>query len=214
MLIITRLSFFINLIEQIRKHPFPVYADFLISRKECFADLFHHLTRKMQTGICVIVSLAGPGIQLALFAALYAIRVGRPDLLLNLPDWGYHAFIFLFYVNLYWPLFNLLPVWPLDGGMVVRDLATHASPRQGLRFSLALSGAVAAAIAVNSLLAARGRGFLPDWVPAGGMFTVLLFGLLAYESFQLMSRIPPARAYEPDDRLPWEREREPEPWER
>ena len=61
---------------------------------------------------------------------------------------------------------------------------------------------------------ARGQGFLPDWMPAGGMFTVLMFGLLAYESFQLMSRIPPARYYEPDDRLPWEREHEPEPWER
>src|SRR4051794_48153 len=124
----------------------------------------------------VIVSLAGPGIQLGLFAVLHAIKIGRPELLLNLPDWGRQAFVFLYVINLYWPLFNLLPVWPLDGGMVTRDLATHVSPRHGLRFSLGLSGAVAAAIAVNSLLASRGRGFLPDWVPAGGMFTVLMFG--------------------------------------
>jgi Zn-dependent protease len=162
----------------------------------------------------VVVSLAGPGIQLGLFAVLYAVRTGRPELFLNLPDPVMHAFIFLYYINLYWPLFNLLPVWPLDGGMVVRDLATHASPRHGLRFSLGLSGAVAAAIAVNSLLAMKGQGFLPDWVPGGNMFTMLMFGLLAYESFQLMSRIPPAPTHETDDRLPWEREREPEPWER
>jgi Zn-dependent protease len=168
----------------------------------------------------IAVCLAGPGIELALYGLLWAALGlgGRNVLVVKLlvdPDPVTAIEYFLLEINFYWALLNLLPIWPLDGGQVSRDLCTHFSPRGGLRFSLGLSAVVAAALAVNSLMSMKGgRGFLPEFVPTGGLYTVLLFGALAFESFQLMSRVPRARSYEPDDRLPWEREREPEPWER
>ena len=117
-------------------------------------------------------------------------------------------FIFtLLQINLYWPLLNLLPIWPLDGGMVTRDVCTWLSPRHGLRWSLVVSIVTAGGLAINSLAAMRGVTLLPH-VPTGGWYMVLLFGVLAYESGQLRGQVRQARAWhyeEPDDRLPWER---------
>jgi Zn-dependent protease len=143
----------------------------------------------------VAVSLAGPLIQLALFGALWGwLRSLSEEQIERTPPQVIRAVSILLWINLVWPLFNLLPVWPLDGGQVSRELCTWLSPRGGRRFSLILSATVAGLMAVNSLVAANrpGGGFLP-YVPTGGFYTILLFGMLAYESWLLMSQPPPWR---------------------
>ncbi|HTK76181.1 MAG TPA: site-2 protease family protein [Gemmataceae bacterium] len=158
----------------------------------------------------ILVLLAGPGIQLAFYVLLWLgeksmgadhrARLSEPiDELLHSLKW----------INLVWPLMNLLPVWPLDGGQICRELCSIASPQEALRISLMISGCTATAIALNGLYAMNhdGHGLIPH-VPDLGSWGLILFALLAVQSFQLMAmmrREQPWHYEGPDDRLPWER---------
>ena len=119
--------------------------------------------------------------------------------------------------NLFWPLINLLPVWPLDGGQVSRELFKWRSPNKGVRYSLALSLVAAGAVTINSISAAMsGPKFLPALL-TGGRFFIFFFAIFTVESFILM-QAELARTHggwrDPDDsdRLPWERD--PDEWKR
>jgi Zn-dependent protease len=76
-------------------------------------------------------------------------------------------------VNILWGLVNLLPIYPLDGGRVSRELFTLRHPRAGIIQSLQLSVGVAALVAVYGIL-------------QQSMFVCLMFGYLAYSSFQTL----------------------------
>lgn len=64
-----------------------------------------------------IIQIAmGPGAQFLLFGLLFAVRplmshVENPYLILAYRD--------LYWINLFWPLLNLLPIYPLDGGQLM-----------------------------------------------------------------------------------------------
>lgn len=119
-------------------------------------------------------------------------------------------------VNLWWAIINLMPVYPLDGGYVSRELFNWANPHTGTRNSLALSVAVALALAINSLSGAMHGPTIP-YVPSGGVLFVFLFGFLAFNCY-MMLRMEHARLRsgyrdpEEEDRLPWERD--PDEWKR
>jgi Zn-dependent protease len=110
----------------------------------------------------------------------------------------------LLFMNLAWGLLNLLPVWPLDGGQISREVCTGLSPRNGLRVSLGISLVVAGLLAVNALMAANGRPLLP-FLRFGGIYVAILFAMLALESFQLLQQAAqgygetPWRRYDPED---------------
>jgi Zn-dependent protease len=78
------------------------------------------------------------------------------------------------WVNIFWGLINLLPVYPLDGGNVSRHLLVHADPWDGARKSLWVSVITGVVVAVFSLIIAR------------SLYLALLFGLLAFQSYQTM----------------------------
>lgn len=84
-----------------------------------------------------------------------------------------HVLADLLQVNILWGLVNLLPVYPLDGGRIARELFTLGNPRQGIVQSLQLSAGVAALIAVYAVMR-------QEW------FLCLMFGLLAYGSYQAL----------------------------
>ncbi len=74
----------------------------------------------------IAVYLAGPGIQLAFWAALYAfIRYGKPRIE---NDHLAYFIAVLMIINLWWAMINLLPIWPLDGGQVSRELFNGLRP--------------------------------------------------------------------------------------
>jgi stage IV sporulation protein FB len=79
----------------------------------------------------------------------------------------------LLQVNILWGLLNLLPIYPLDGGRVARELFTLKNARYGTIQSLQLSIGSAILVAVYALVNGR-------W------FTCVMFGLLAYENFQTL----------------------------
>lgn len=67
----------------------------------------------------ILVSAAGPAVSLALGAIFIggAIWAG-PD-----PAWDMKTFLrYGLFINIGWTLFNLLPIQPLDGGQIFRDL--------------------------------------------------------------------------------------------
>jgi stage IV sporulation protein FB len=79
----------------------------------------------------------------------------------------------LLYVNVLWGLVNLLPVYPLDGGQIARELFTLGNPRQGIIRSLQLSIVTAIAMAAYALSRSL-------------TFTCIMFALLAYGSYQAL----------------------------
>jgi Zn-dependent protease len=80
----------------------------------------------------------------------------------------------LLYVNVLWGLVNLLPIYPLDGGRVAREVLTMGNPRQGIVLSLQVSIGVAAVVALYAIIQKQ-------------LFTCLMFGMLAYSSYQALS---------------------------
>jgi stage IV sporulation protein FB len=82
----------------------------------------------------------------------------------------------LLYVNIFWGLINLVPVYPLDGGNVTRYALLQADPADGIRKSLWVSVIVGVLVAFVGLLFLR------------SIFMALLFGLLAFQSYQSLQR--------------------------
>ncbi len=131
-------------------------------------------------GKSILITLAGPGIG---FVAAGIISLVRPSLvragiiLPPLQGWTLSWFIVaqLLYVNLFWGLINLLPVLPLDGGQICRDVCTSLNARKGERWATMIALVTAAGVA---LLAIRG----------GQMYLGILFGMLAFQNFEQLQQ--------------------------
>jgi Zn-dependent protease len=138
----------------------------------------------------IIISLAGPAIQLVLYAALY-YGFGWPT---RVDAGRFHWPFFLarmLEINLYWPILNLLPIWPLDGGQVVRQLCLYVT-KYGTTVSLWLSLLTAGFLAYNALVGMGREAQLPDpapWIPWPSVadllrsvrspYMAIMFGLFA-----------------------------------
>lgn len=99
------------------------------------------------------------------------------------PQWLGFVNNFLF-VTIVYGILNLLPVYPLDGGQIARELLTMVVGADGVRLSLFLSMVVAGCLAMY------GAVRLQD------IFMTIFFGYLAYSSFatlQLYSNNRPWR---------------------
>jgi membrane-associated protease RseP (regulator of RpoE activity) len=83
----------------------------------------------------------------------------------------------LLWVNIFWGLINLLPVFPLDGGQISRHFLTKFNPSQGLRQSILTSIVVAAGVAVWALIKIDDK------------FMAFLFGYLAFVNYQVLQQI-------------------------
>lgn len=83
----------------------------------------------------------------------------------------------LLFISITWGLVNLLPVFPLDGGQIAREILQSINPAAGLRQSLLLSTVVGVAMAVVGLFV---------WE---SYFVALLFGFMAYSSYQAMQQV-------------------------
>jgi stage IV sporulation protein FB len=115
----------------------------------------------------IAVSFGGPGAQFLLLAIVlaaerYVIHFAGAHAPLPVTIVAFHMLTF---INLVWPLFNLLPIWPLDGGQISRELFQMWLPgTRGTRASLILSLVVAAAGALFILVGDRFYDPLEEWV--------------------------------------------------
>ncbi|MEX2559350.1 MAG: site-2 protease family protein, partial [Pirellulales bacterium] len=85
--------------------------------------------------------------------------------------------LMLFDVNIIWGLVNLLPVFPLDGGQVSKELFEKYRPHDGLRQSLVVSIAAAIFVAAVGLL------------KYNEIFIAVMFGVLAYINYRLLQQL-------------------------
>ena len=146
----------------------------------------------------ILISLAGPGAGFLLaMVVLFLLQISghEPGIAIGSgsqvsPPWisilgaKFHWFGFrslpinllvgnLLWINILWGAVNLLPIYPLDGGHISRELCVLSQPRQGIVLSLQISVACGILMAIVGLF---WRSF----------FVTLLFGYLAYSSFRTL----------------------------
>ncbi len=98
------------------------------------------------------VALAGPAVSLVLGAIGMALFIPFRDSLASMPPLR-TAISALMFLNVFWGVFNLLPIFPMDGGQAMRSaLAFKYSPSAARRKSLIISGAVGVTVAIGAYL--------------------------------------------------------------
>ncbi len=137
----------------------------------------------------IFISLAGPGAGFIFAAAaIVGVILAGGEIIMTrllgfipipglalLPFGGNLVSMFvtaLLWVNLFWGIINLLPVYPLDGGNVARNVLVQVDPVDGVRKSLWVSVIAGALIAIVAFF------FL------GSLYMAVLFGILAFQSYQ------------------------------
>ncbi len=158
----------------------------------------------------IVVLFAGPGAQFILFGLILAFALVGLPAASDLAGHGRRmplleaVVMMLLEINLLWPLLNLLPIFPLDGGQISREVLEGFLGERGLVGALGISFGLSAILALHMLLQQYGRGFIP-FLPFGGWYTAIFFALLAVSSFQLLqSELNRGRRWRDEDRLPWE----------
>lgn len=171
----------------------------------------------------MLVALAGPAAGFALCGLAYAGLewVGWKGEKVGIHPYALNALKFLFMTNLFWNVFNLLPIPPLDGGRVCRELLALFRVRSadviahGLGFALSLLLAVYGGLRIAGVIPKAVYDALPDWFVdwvRPGLFMTLWFTMLALDNFQRMQIARRQMSYyEPpdddfdDDTPPWRR---------
>ena len=139
----------------------------------------------------IIISLAGPfaGFILAVLILAGTILLGGvpagsllgfipvPQLLIpSTAGYVVNQFIqMMLWVNIFWGLLNLLPIFPMDGGQVARNILIQYDPFDGARKSIWLS------VITGGLMALVGLLFF------NSIYMAILFGFLAFQSYQSLS---------------------------
>ncbi len=93
---------------------------------------------------------------------------------------------FLCWMNLFWNLINLIPIIPLDGGMLMREGCTLVAPVQGLRIAYGLSFLLAAGLAVYCIVSLTVRRDLPTLIDP--FFGILMFGMMAVQNLTALAQ--------------------------
>lgn len=131
--------------------------------------------RDYTTTRSILISLAGPFAGFALLAVTFVFSWGMSAARVEVTPLVAEALRMLVWVNLYWGLLNLLPILPLDGGQICRDVCISISPRRGERVGIWIS-------VVTAVLAGIG-GFL-----IGDRYLGFFFLLFAMQSFQSLQQ--------------------------
>ena len=77
-------------------------------------------------------------------------------------------------ISVFWGIFNLLPIYPMDGGHISREVFLFFFPRQGVKYSLILSIMCAALLAVAAL-------------QYGMIFMAFFLAFFAFQNYQEMT---------------------------
>ena len=124
----------------------------------------------------ILISLAGPGAGFVLYGIVVGIKYG---LLARdgdfIPGTAF-AIEQLEWINLYWGLMNLLPVYPLDGGQICSEVLNARASRKGL-------------VRTHQIGMITGASAALFFVSQDRMFAGLMFGGIAYDNFRKYEQI-------------------------
>jgi stage IV sporulation protein FB len=153
----------------------------------------------------IFVAAAGPGAGFLFLALLVAVDsnfwnlvmdwlgwaplkinwflIDRVDPLLRMGSSIYYTRVmfFLLLINLFMNLLNLLPIYPMDGGMILREVSIMISPANGLMFTFGFSFFLAGLVFAYSVVK-----LTTNRDPAGMALDViflLTFGMIAFQNF-------------------------------
>jgi len=117
------------------------------------------------------LSFSGPLAGFVLALVLFAVL-----LMLQFPPMSespFHFFLwFTMIISIIWGIFNLLPIYPMDGGHIAREAFLFFFPRRGVEYSLIFSMGCAVVLAVV--------GFVFLKAPLIALF----LGFFAYQNYQ------------------------------
>ncbi|MDZ7615642.1 MAG: site-2 protease family protein [Patescibacteria group bacterium] len=122
--------------------------------------------------VCLGLVVSGAGIQVT-WGLPFGLELSPANIVGGLLFTQFVDFLLL--VTVAYGILNLMPIYPLDGGHVARELFLMAMPRDGIRHSLILSMLCAASIAVLG-------------VTRGSFLLGIMFGYMAYGSFNALQR--------------------------
>jgi Zn-dependent protease len=94
----------------------------------------------------------------------------------------YDAYRFLIFINLFWGLLNLLPIWPLDGGQAAQILLSFYDRQRGQRWAHILSLLVAGVLAVVAYQTTQ------------DLFLTIFFGYFAFMNYQVLQTLHQAHS--------------------
>lgn len=123
----------------------------------------------------ILISFAGPAAGFLLAGLIYLMmRAGviGPFEYGTLP---FFAVSQLLFVNIGWGLLNLLPVLPLDGGNICRDVCTSINPRRGERWATIIALVTAIGVAAFAFQSRQ-------------TYIAILFGFMAYQNYEMLQR--------------------------
>lgn len=134
----------------------------------------YHQTRYISPRMKIAISFAGPGAGFILFGIVWGI-----DTLLDAANVETSFLVrfgigMLMYINLFWGLFNLLPIFPMDGGQIVRTWMQSRWGLKGLLGSLNVSIVLCILIVTASIAASGSFLSMP----------VILFTMFCYQNIQ------------------------------
>ena len=144
----------------------------------------------------ILLLLAGPGAGFLLYGIVLAVEHRLIAALLDGQEWATRllasplnapgeprfipgtvfAIAQLKWINLYWGLMNLLPVYPLDGGQVCSEVLNARSGRKGMMRTHQVGMVTGAAAALF-------------FVSQDRMFAGLMFAGIAYDNYQKYERL-------------------------
>jgi Zn-dependent protease len=140
--------------------------------------------------LCLIVMVGAslifgvtPGEHLENAAAILRIGSGSDTILEKFPSGGmaFRVYDYLVFINLMWGLFNLLPIWPLDGGRVSEIVLSWYDRSRGVRWCHVVSLLVAGILGVVAI------SLLHD------LYLTVFFALFAMINFQVLQTLHQAQ---------------------
>ena len=155
----------------------------------------------------MVIALAGPVFGFALLFLVVASNFVYPWAMLSNPL--QFTFFFLFSMNLFWNLINLLPIWPLDGGRVCREICVMLNLRNPYKTAFAISFLTAgacASVGILSLLKLLPPELAENLPYIPGTFMTIWLVMFAVESYQLWQATASVTRWDADDDTPpWKR---------
>ncbi|MEZ4319206.1 MAG: hypothetical protein R3F61_16950 [Myxococcota bacterium] len=131
-----------------------------------------HVTHGPATvGQQLAISLAGPFAGLLLGVASFGV------LLISRNEFTSEVMVYSTFVNVFWSLFNLLPIYPMDGGhALLASLHFITAPKNAAIVTFGLGSVLGVLVAIAG------------W-QMGFIFVTLFAGSFAYQNVQLFRRI-------------------------
>lgn len=125
------------------------------------------------TARSILVTFAGPGAGFVLYAIVRGIRMMLDAQGVHLSDYADWTIMQMEFINLWWGLMNLLPVYPLDGGQITSAALSHWRRYDGAQIALKLSLVTAILVAFLAFRFDR-------------TYVAILFGSLAFGNLETL----------------------------